>query len=158
MSLFSLGKWRLETSVNKYYGEMVRKCLSCIRQVNISFLCNQWFSITVQCSVQSRPLSTSLLWRHNGRDGVSNYQPHDCFYSSVYSGADQKKHQSSASLAFVRGIHWWPVNSPRKRPVTRKKFDDVIMWRRHAVEPFSALLDFCDPPQMHSIAEAVTLK
>ena len=84
MSLFSLGKWWLETSVNKYYGEMVRKCLSCIRQVNISFLCNQWFSITMQCSVQSRPLSTSLLWRHNGRDGVSNYQPHDCLLKRLF--------------------------------------------------------------------------
>ena len=28
-------------------------------------------------------------------------------YSTVYSDADQRKHQSSASLAFVRGIHWW---------------------------------------------------
>ena len=50
-------------------------------------------------------------------------------YTSVYSGADQSKHQGSASLAFVRGIHWWPVNSPHKWPVTRKMFpfDDVIM-------------------------------
>ena len=50
-------------------------------------------------------------------------------YSIVYSGADQRIHQSSASLAFVRGIHRSPVNSPHKRPVTRKKFsfDDVIM-------------------------------
>ena len=46
-------------------------------------------------------------------------------YSTVYSGADQSKHQSSASLAFV----WGPVNSPHKWPVTRKMvpFDDVIM-------------------------------
>ena len=43
-------------------------------------------------------------------------------YSTVYSGADQRKHQSSASLAFVRGIHRSPVNSPRKGPVTRKSF------------------------------------
>ena len=44
-------------------------------------------------------------------------------------GADHRKHQSSASLAFVRGIHRWPVNSPHKGPVTRKMFpfDDVIM-------------------------------
>ena len=50
-------------------------------------------------------------------------------YSNVYS-ADQGKHQSSASLAFVRGIHRWPVNSPHKRPVTREvlPFDDVIMF------------------------------
>ena len=43
-------------------------------------------------------------------------------YSMVYSGADQRKHQSSASLAFVRGIHRWPVNSLHKWPVTRKCF------------------------------------
>ena len=68
-------------------------------------------------------------------------------YSTVYSDADQRKHQSSASLAFVWGIHTGPVNSPHKWPVTRKmfpfddviiKFDDVIIWeneinRRHTI-------------------------
>ena len=50
-------------------------------------------------------------------------------YLIVYSGADQRKHQRSASLAFVRGIHRWPVNSSHKWPVPRKMFpfDDVIM-------------------------------
>ena len=50
-------------------------------------------------------------------------------YSIVYSDADQRKHQSSTSLAFVQGIHLGPVNSPHKWPVTRKMFpfDDVIM-------------------------------
>ena len=50
-------------------------------------------------------------------------------YAAVYSGADQRKRDSSASLAFVREIHRWPVNSPHKWPVTRKMFpfDDVIM-------------------------------
>ena len=50
-------------------------------------------------------------------------------YSTVYSDTDQRKRQSSASLAFVRGIHRRPVNSPHKWPVTRKMFpfDDVIM-------------------------------
>ena len=51
-------------------------------------------------------------------------------YSTVYSDADQRKHQSSASLAFVQGIHRWPVNSPHKWPVTQKMFafDDIIMF------------------------------
>ena len=55
-------------------------------------------------------------------------------YSTVHSGADQSKHQSSASLAFVWEIHRWPVNFPYKWPVTRKifPFDDVIM--RHISE------------------------
>ena len=50
-------------------------------------------------------------------------------YSTVYSDADQRKHQSSKSLAFVRGIHRWLVNSPHKGPVKQKMFpfDDVIM-------------------------------
>ena len=52
-------------------------------------------------------------------------------YSTVYSGGDQRKHHSSASLAFMRGIHRWPVNSPHKWPATWKMFpfDDVIMHR-----------------------------
>ena len=41
---------------------------------------------------------------------------------TVCSDADQRKHQSSASLAFVRGIHRLPVDSLHKGPVTRKCF------------------------------------
>ena len=50
-------------------------------------------------------------------------------YSTVCSGADQRKHQSSASLAFVRGIHRWTVSSLHTGPVTWKMFpfDDVII-------------------------------
>ena len=53
-------------------------------------------------------------------------------YSSVYSGADQRKHQSSASHAFLLGIHQWLVNSSHKWTVTRKMFpfDDAIMGTR----------------------------
>ena len=86
-------------------------------------------SVGIYCSrhVQNLPPSKprkkrkTLLWLHNGRDGVLNYQPHDCLLNRLFS-ADQRKHQSSASLAFVWGIHWWPVNSPHKWPVTRKCF------------------------------------
>ena len=50
-------------------------------------------------------------------------------YSTIYSCADQRKHQRSASLAFVRGISRWPANSTHKGPITQKMFpfDDVIM-------------------------------
>ena len=56
-------------------------------------------------------------------------------YSTVYSDADERKHQSSGSLAFLRGIHRGPVNSPHKWPGTRKMFpfDDVIMNRVHSL-------------------------
>ena len=54
-------------------------------------------------------------------------------FSTVCSSADQKKHQSSASLAFARGIHRWPVDSPCKGPVTRKMFPfgDAKMGKRN---------------------------
>ena len=57
--------------------------------------------------------------------------------STICSGADQRKYQSFAPLVFVRGIHRWPVNSPHKRPVTRKMFpfDDVIMHREGLQPP-----------------------
>ena len=53
-------------------------------------------------------------------------------YSTFYSDADRRKHQSSAPLAFVPGIHRGLVNSPHKWPVTWQMFpfDDVIMSRR----------------------------
>ena len=72
----------------------------------------------------------SLQWCHNGRNSVSNHQPHDCLLNGLFRRRS-KKNESSASLAFVRGIHRGPVNSPHKWPVTRKMFpfDDVILCR-----------------------------
>ena len=63
-------------------------------------------------------------------------------YSAVYSGTYQRKHQSSASLAFMRGIHQGQVNSPHKWPVTRKMcpFDDVIMRMSVSLCPLSLFL------------------
>ena len=92
--------------------------------------------------------------------------------TTVCSRAEQRKIQSSASLAFVWGIHRWQVNSPHKGSVTRKMFpfNDVIMswscskklsrvasiivlgllcidivnsWRLRDIERFSALLVLC---------------
>ena len=50
-------------------------------------------------------------------------------YSTVSSSTDERKHQGSASLVCVCGIHRWSLNSPHKGPVTRKMFpfDDVSM-------------------------------
>ena len=78
-------------------------------------------------ATQCTPNLSTLLWRHNRHDGVSNHQPHECLFNRP--GADQRKHESFASLAFVRVIHRRPVNSPHKWSVSRKMFpfDDVIM-------------------------------
>ena len=65
----------------------------------------------------------------NGCDGVSNHQPRDCLLNRLFRHKS-KRHQSTASLAFVWGIHRGPVNSPHKWPVTQKMFpfDDAIIY------------------------------
>ena len=80
--------------------------------------------------------STDALWHYNDIMMIAMASPITSLtsvYSTVYSGSDQRKHQSSASLSFSGGIHRWPVNFPHKGPVTRKMFpfDDVIMKQRN---------------------------
>ena len=59
-----------------------------------------------------------LQWRHNEREGVSIHRRLDCC-SAVRSGANQRRHQRSRSLAFVRNS---PVNSPQKGQLRVKCF------------------------------------
>ena len=59
---------------------------------------------------------------------VLNHQQFECLFNSLW-GPTSKKHQCPHYWPFVKEIHWWPVDSPHERPVTREKrpFDDVIM-------------------------------
>ena len=89
------------------------------------FICGIWY-----CRAYNTAATTA--WHYNDvimGTIASQITSITIVYSTVYSDADQKKYQSSTSLAFVRGIHRGPVNSPHKWPVTRKMFpfDDVIM-------------------------------
>ena len=101
----------------------------------ITFYSWGWFIYTdpVDCQTALYDKKGQLLYLHYGDVimGVmaSQITSLTIVYSNVDSVADRRKHQSFASLAFVRGIHRWPVNSPHKGPVTRKMFpfDDVIM-------------------------------
>ena len=57
----------------------------------------------------------SLEWRHNGRDGVSNHQPHDCLLNRLFRRRTKKTSQIRVT-GLGRRIHQWPVNSPHKGP------------------------------------------
>ena len=80
------------------------------------------------CRAKQGTYTSLLQWCYNGHDGVSNHQPHDCLSNRLFRRRS-KKTSKLRVLAFARGIHRGPVNSPRKWPVTRKMFpfDDVIM-------------------------------
>ena len=69
-----------------------------------------------------------LRWRHNGRGGVSNYQPHECLRNCLFRHRSKKTSKLRVN-GLCEGNSPWPVNSPHKFVVTRKMFpfDDVIM-------------------------------
>ena len=78
-------------------------------------------------------------------------------YSTVYSGADQRKHQSSPSLAFVWGIHRGPVNSPHKWPVTGKSFHLMTsswsqLWMRQALHTHKLYIYVPNPGSIGQLA------
>ena len=104
-------------SIGLYWGlaihltHIIYGCFNGIRVITCSTNEVTHYSDVIMGSIASQITSITIL------------------YSSVYSGAAQRKHQSSASLVFVWGIHRRPVNSPHKEPVTRKMFpfDNIIM-------------------------------
>ena len=72
--------------------------------------------------------TTSLQWRHNDNDSVSNHQPRGCLPNRLFRRRSKKTSKLHVTGLCV-GNSPGPVNSPHKGPVTRKMFpfDDVIM-------------------------------
>ena len=100
--------------------------LKCVPVTPVTF-CR--FTYIRLCNLRSRFYSHTL---HHNDIIISAMASQIINLTSVYSGVDQRKHQSSASVAFVWEIHRWPVNSLHKWPVTRTMFpfDDVIMFQK----------------------------
>ena len=146
-----MARWYSAQKFINYPHECVEACLLIMRTDcpwDFNATCRYWLDLIDRLDITAtilfmfvilevpRDLSIfPLQWRHNERDGVSNHQPHDCLLNRLF-GDRSKKNHNSALLAFVRGIHRSPVNSPHKEPVTPKRFpfDDVIM-------PFASLND-----------------
>ena len=132
--------WEVASMTSVYTAEITEK--------NVGYCCWNYIYIYIyilRCSSENQHWFRALvaiahqyplLWRQNGYGSVSNHQPHDCLLNR-YADADHRRHQSSASLAFVRGIHRWPVNSPHKWPVTLIFFS---IWWRHHVKSEPALI------------------
>ena len=77
--------------------------------VNVTVMIKSHYSDVIMGSMASEIISLTIV------------------YSTVYWGADQRKHQSSASLAFVRGIHRWPAQ------MASNAENASIWWRHHEV-------------------------
>ena len=68
----------------------------------------------------------TLQWRHNGRDGISNNQRLACLLNRLFRHSSKKTSKLRVTDLYEGNL---PMNSPHKRPLTRKMspFDDVIM-------------------------------
>ena len=91
----SVGLWRLGYGV-RFSGPGVAGWVTCPITIKLAIVLMNGLLLWVRQS--------TLLWRHNGRDGVSKCQIHDCLLNRLYRRS-QRKHQSAASLAFLQGIH-----------------------------------------------------
>ena len=124
-------------------------------QWETALLCNDvshWLGASLESALDHRQAKSmaemcsyvqGINWYHNNGVTMSAVMSQITGMSTVCSvacsSAHQRKHQRSASLAFVRGNHRWPVDSPHKEPVTLKMFpySDIIMnitiWKRFRI-------------------------
>ena len=124
--------WNFEGAASKLETSLeVRgtKTLELVPNLFIYFLFSTWvkpycFLLIVGWLIHNNYVTMSTL--------ASQITSLTIVYSSVYSGPNQRKHQSSASFDFVMGIHRWPMNSPHKGPVTRKMIH--IWWHYHVLD------------------------
>ena len=96
---------------------------------SISSICLSLGIINLLGPCQPFITQSSLQWRHNGHDGVSNNQPHDCSLNRLF----MRRSKETSKLRITGLCDRLPVNSRQKWPVTRKMFpfDDIIMCRVH---------------------------
>ena len=71
----------------------------------------------------------TLRWRHNGRNGVSNHQPHDCLFNRLFRRKSKK-----TSKPRVTGLCEGNSSVIGEFPAQRaSKADNVSTWWRHHV-------------------------
>ena len=107
-----------------YTGVFIKQALFFFLFIIKTILCIHKKNYTPCKALSFQPLQ----WRHNDHDSVSNYQPQGCLLNNLF-GHRSKKTSKLRVTGLCVGNSPGPVNSPHKRPVTRKMFpfDDVIM-------------------------------
>ena len=109
------------------YGTLINNAIECGQG---RFCMGYLFQISSQLEC-ARIYAVMLVLHYNDVITSAMASQSTCLtivYWTIYSGTDQRRHQSSASLAFVRGIHRWPVKFPSQRA---SNAENVSIWWRH---------------------------
>ena len=101
-------------------------------------------------------IHVALQWCHNELYGVSNHRHLDCLLNRLFRRRSRKT-SNSASLAFVRGIHRWPVTGEFTAQRASNAENVPIWWRqlgliKRDVLLYSALGNFIDNSQYMTFA------
>ena len=132
----------------KYYGcQLNVSMLPWWRSTNFSYECLLFACIfAIATAAFNLHMPVNVCWKKTHKphyDDVrmgaiaSQLTSLTIVYSTVYSDADQRKHQSSASLAFVRGIHRGTGEFPAQMA---SYAENVSIWWRHHAEYFRWLV------------------
>ena len=136
------------------YCECAECLVSCYGRFNISAAIRKYIDAFGPISLpifhrnsNSMDIS-SLHWRHNDHDGVSNHQPRGCLLNRLFRRISKKTSKLRVT-GLCAGNSPGPVNSTPKGPVTRKmfSFDDVIMFSSNSVSDHPLASRFLDVPQ-----------
>ena len=116
-----------------YYYNHIQNIPTIMHTAQILLFCYAFVHISLRATLKYKHWF-QLVWKRHYNDVIMSTMAYkitgvSIVYSNICSDQDLRKHQSFASLAFVRGIHRWPANSQHKAPVTRKMFpfDDIII-------------------------------
>ena len=97
----------------------------------------QWELFFIVTPASKSRARLTLQWRHNGRDSVSNHQPHDCLPNRLF-----RRRSKKTSKLLVTGL--CAGNSPRTGEFPAHMASNAeyvsIWWRLHETPKFSRLL------------------
>ena len=73
-------------------------------------------------------LLATLQWRHNGRDGVSNHQPHHCLLNRIFRRRSKKTSELRVTGLYARNS---PVTGEFPAQMASNAENGSIWWRHH---------------------------
>ena len=86
------------------------------------------------------PVVFSVQWRHNGREGISNHQPHDCLSDRLFR-CRSKKTSKLCVTGLCAGNS--PVTGEFPAQMTSKAESVSIWWRHHVFRYLACHIFVC---------------
>ena len=113
-----------------FMSDVINKCLNWMPHDEHYITILHISSLSYRSQYQQTPTIFPLLWCHNGRDGVSNHQPHYCLLNRLF-----KRRSKKTSKLCVTGLCAGnsPVTGEFPTQMASNAENVSIWWCHHAV-------------------------